>query len=44
MTLSPSGETIVFETSKRKLPSPLPRTWQITELEAGKVKVRSWVI
>ncbi|PAJ74507.1 beta-ketoacyl synthase [Pseudoalteromonas sp. NBT06-2] len=39
MTLSPSGETIVFETSKRKLPSPLPRTWQITELEAGKVKV-----
>ncbi|SFC61305.1 beta-ketoacyl synthase [Pseudoalteromonas denitrificans] len=39
MTLSPSGETISFETSKRRLPSPLPRLWQITELESGKVKV-----
>ena len=40
MTLLPNnGEHIVFETTARHLPTPLPRDWQIEELESGKVKV-----
>lgn len=29
----------VFETTKRQLPEPLPTSWQIEELEAGRVRV-----
>ena len=40
MTVMPSeGDSIVFETSARHLPSPQPRDWQIENLEGGKVKV-----
>jgi len=43
MTLSPSDtngeQNITFETKRRELPSPLPRTWVVTDLEAGRVKV-----
>ncbi|MFT5529436.1 MAG: acetoacetyl-[acyl-carrier protein] synthase, partial [Alteromonadaceae bacterium] len=43
MTLSPSDtngeQNITFETKRKELPSPLPRTWLVTDLEAGRVKV-----
>lgn len=29
----------VFETAKRQLPEPLPNSWQVEELEAGRVRV-----
>ncbi|MEW6983943.1 beta-ketoacyl synthase [Colwelliaceae bacterium 6471] len=39
MTLSPNGQPINFEVRKKDLPLPLPRTWEISELENGMVKV-----
>lgn len=40
MTVLPAeGEQIVFETSARHLPTPLPRDWHVESLESGKVKV-----
>ncbi len=39
MTLLPSGEGLSFELRKRQLPTPLPGSWQVTELEGDKVKV-----
>lgn len=39
MVLTPSEGEITFETKKRDLPKPLPRTWKVTDLEDGQVKV-----
>ena len=44
MTLSPKQNdegtpSITFETKRKELPSPLPRTWQVTELDNGRVSV-----
>ncbi|MCJ8318934.1 MAG: beta-ketoacyl synthase [Colwellia sp.] len=40
MTLSTSDDqNITFETKRKELPTPLPRTWLITDLEDGRVKV-----
>lgn len=39
LTMQTSDNAIVFETRARDLPSPLPRTWKITELEDKRVKV-----
>lgn len=40
MTLFPSdGTSIKFETKKRDLPNPLPRTWQVSDGENGMVVV-----
>jgi len=39
MTLAPNGHPITFEVRARDLPSPIPNTWEITEREAGMVKV-----
>ncbi len=30
---------ITFETKRKELPKPLPRTWQVTDLEEGRVSV-----
>lgn len=32
-------QAAVFETSKRQLPEPLPSSWQVVELEGGRVQV-----
>ena len=44
MTISPSEDSnvekvITFETKRKELPKPLPRTWQVTDLEDGRVRV-----
>jgi len=39
MTLSPSENTITFELRTRDLPSPIPSSWVVTELEDKRVKV-----
>ena len=40
MTLTASDDNaIVFETRRRDLPSPVPASWQVEELENKKVKV-----
>ncbi len=45
MTLSPtchdnpSQKSIRFETRRKELPSPLPRTWVVNDLDAGRVSV-----
>ncbi|WDE04601.1 beta-ketoacyl synthase [Thalassomonas viridans] len=39
MTLTPGEQGISFETRKRDLPVPLPSSWQLTELDDGRVKV-----
>jgi acetoacetyl-[acyl-carrier protein] synthase len=39
MTMQQSDSAICFETRARDLPSPLPRTWKITELEDKRVRV-----
>jgi len=39
MTMEASEQGICFETRARDLPSPLPLTWKITELEGKRVRV-----
>ena len=39
LTLIPSDGAVVFETRTRDLPSPVPNSWVVTELEKGRVKV-----
>ena len=39
LTLIPSDGAVVFETRTRDLPTPVPTSWVITELEKGRVKV-----
>lgn len=39
MTMQASEQGICFETRVRDLPSPLPATWKITELEEKRVRV-----
>ncbi|NRA71201.1 MAG: beta-ketoacyl synthase [Gammaproteobacteria bacterium] len=39
MTIMPSEQGICFTTRARDLPQPLPNTWTVTELDAGRVKV-----
>ncbi|MDG1750374.1 MAG: beta-ketoacyl synthase [Thalassotalea sp.] len=39
ITMDQAGNAITFETKARDLPTPLPRTWKITELEDKKVRV-----
>jgi len=39
MTMQHVENAICFETRAKDLPSPLPRTWQVTELENKRVKV-----
>lgn len=39
MTMQQADNAIVFETRARDLPTPLPRTWKITELEEKRVRV-----
>ncbi|WDE11090.1 beta-ketoacyl synthase [Thalassomonas haliotis] len=39
MTLTPSEQGFSFETRKRDLPTPLPSSWQVSELDDGRVKV-----
>jgi acetoacetyl-[acyl-carrier protein] synthase len=39
MTLVPGAQPINFEVKAKELPSPVPSTWQVTELDAGMVKV-----
>jgi acetoacetyl-[acyl-carrier protein] synthase len=43
MKLSPSDsngeQNITFETGRKELPSPIPRTWVVTDLDLGRVKV-----
>lgn len=39
LTMQQSESAICFETRTRDLPSPLPRTWKITELEDKRVRV-----
>jgi len=39
LTMQEAGNAIVFETRQRDLPSPLPRAWQLTELDDKRVRV-----
>lgn len=39
MTMGQADNAITFETKARDLPTPLPRTWKITELEDKRVRV-----
>ncbi|MFT5758110.1 MAG: acetoacetyl-[acyl-carrier protein] synthase [Alteromonadaceae bacterium] len=39
MTMQQVDNAICFETRAKDLPSPLPRTWQVTELEDKRVRV-----
>jgi acetoacetyl-[acyl-carrier protein] synthase len=39
MNIIPTDGNICFEIKAKELPSPLPRTWQVTELEDKKVHV-----
>lgn len=39
LTMDVGDNGIVFETRVRDLPSPLPRSWQVTELEDKRVRV-----
>jgi acetoacetyl-[acyl-carrier protein] synthase len=39
MTMGQADDAITFETKARDLPTPLPRTWKITELEDKRVRV-----
>lgn len=39
LTMQASENAITFETRARDLPTPLPRTWQITELDDKRVRV-----
>ena len=39
MNLTSGEHPISFETRARDLPSPLPRSWQLTKLDDGRVKV-----
>jgi acetoacetyl-[acyl-carrier protein] synthase len=36
---NPSQKSIRFETRRKELPSPLPRTWVVNDLDAGRVSV-----
>ncbi|ATC96854.1 beta-ketoacyl synthase [Pseudoalteromonas tunicata] len=39
LTLTPSNGQIEFEVRTRDLPNPVPSSWQVTEIEKGRVKV-----
>ena len=39
MTMGQADDAITFETKARDLPTPLPRSWKITELEDKRVRV-----
>lgn len=39
MTMGQADDAITFETKARDLPTPLPRSWKITELENKRVRV-----
>ncbi|MBU2894083.1 beta-ketoacyl synthase [Colwellia sp. D2M02] len=39
MNITPTEQNITFELRARELPQPVPSSWQVTELESGKVRV-----